>query len=74
MIQHEKKKTEALPTGTPEQKQSDNQRILGTSTNKIPKYVCLIKDGKPMRTLDLWVGNDIIIEDNGIKSWRYRKR
>ena len=65
-------KMEALPIGTPKhRKKVITERILSTSTNKIPEYVCLIKDGEPMRTLGLLVGNDII---NGIKSCRYRKR
>src|SRR5882724_4316186 len=39
------------------------ERVLGTNTNKIPEYVCLIKDGEPMRTLGSWIGNGIEIED-----------
>jgi len=49
-------KTEAFPIGTPKQRNKViTERILGTSTNKIPEYVCIIKEGKPMRTLGLWV-------------------
>ena len=65
-------KTEALPIGIPEHRNKIiTERILGANTNKIPKYVCLIKYGEPMRNLGMWVGNDIIIED---KSLKYRKR
>ena len=66
------KKTEAFPIGTPQHRNKVlTERILSTDTNKIPEYICLIKDDEPMRTLGQWVGNDIIIEDK----WRkYRKR
>jgi len=50
------------------------ERIIGTDTNKIPEYVCQIKDGKPMRTLGLWVGNDIIIEEKWNKIMETRKK
>ena len=57
-------KTEALPIGTPEYRNKViTERVLGADTNKIPEYVCLIKDGEPMRMLGLWIGNNITIED-----------
>src|SRR5882724_9889379 len=57
-------KTEALPIGTPKYRNKViTERILGEDTNKIPEYVHLIKDGEPMRTLGLWIGNNVIIED-----------
>src|SRR5882724_8038895 len=66
---------EALPIGTPEQRSKVlSKRILGTNSNKIPEYVCLIKDGEPMRTLGLWVGNDIIIEDKWNKFMEIQKK
>ena len=49
-------------------------RILSTSTNKIPEYVHLIQDSKPMITLGMWVGNDIIIEDKWNKIMEIQKK
>jgi len=55
---------EALTIGTPEHRNRVlTVRILGTNSNRMPKYVHLIKDGEPMRTLGSWVGNNIILED-----------
>src|SRR5882724_7519053 len=65
-------KMEALPIGTP--KHRNKVRILSTDKNKIPKYVHLIKNGKPMRTLGSWVGNDITIEDKWNKNIQIQKK
>ena len=68
-------KKEAHPIGTPKHRNKViTKRILGTSTNKIPEYVHLIKDGKPMRTLGSWVGNDIIIEAKWKKIMEIQKK
>src|SRR5882724_6291508 len=68
-------KTEALPIGTPKHRNKViTKRILGENTNKIPEYVCLIKDGKPMRTLGSWVGTNIIIEDKWNKILEIQKK
>ena len=43
-------KTEVLPIGIAEYRNKVLiERALGASTNKIPEYVRLIKDGEPMR-------------------------
>jgi len=53
-------KTEALPIGTPEHRNKViTKESLVKIQKKIPEYFHLIKDGKPMRTLGSWVGNDI---------------
>jgi len=45
-------KTEVLLVGTPEHRNKViTERILGKGTKKIREYICLIKDGEPMRTL-----------------------
>jgi len=68
-------KMEALPIGTPKHRNKVlTERILGTNTNKMPEYVNLIQDGKPMRTLGSWVGNDIIIEDIWNKTMEIQKK
>jgi len=73
MIYHGKK--EALPIVTPKHRNKvKTERTLSTSTNKILEYVCLIKDGEPMRTLSSWVGNDMIIEDKWNKIMEIQKR
>src|SRR5882724_1730706 len=47
-------KMEALPIGTPKHRNKVlTERIIGTNTNRMPEYICLIKDGEPMRILGL---------------------
>ena len=73
MIQHGK--MEKLLIGTPKHRNKViTKRSLGESTNKIPEYVRLIKDGKPMRNLGSWVGNDITIEDKWNKIMEIQKK
>ena len=58
------KRKEVLMIGTPEHRNKViTERILGAGTNKIPEYIHLIKNGKPLRTLGSWIGNNITIED-----------
>ena len=69
------KKTKALPIATPKHRNKViTENFLSTDTNKITEYVCLIKDGKPMRTLGLWVEKDIIIEDKWNKIMETQKK
>jgi len=68
-------KMEALPIGTPEHRNKViTKRSLGASTNKIPEYIHLIKDAKPMRTLGSWVGNNITIENKWNKIMEIQKK
>ena len=68
-------KTEALPIGTPKHRNRViTRRILGENTNKLPEHIRLIKDGEPMRTLGLWIGNNIVIEDKWNKITEIQKK